>query len=163
MDAEFTHSPAAPVAVPAAGVAAGVIAAAAYLAAQMTFNATVLGGAGWEPLQRIAAILLGPDAAPPPVEISARVIGIALIIHFALGGAFGRVIDIAVGKRSGTAAVVAGAIAGAVLYGVNYWLIAPVAFEWFVGGITTFIDHLLFGGLAALVYTHLRPRMTAFA
>jgi len=61
------------------------------------------------------------------------------------------------------AAVVAGAIAGAVLYGVNYWLIAPVAFEWFVGGITTFIDHLLFGGLAALVYTHLRPRMTAFA
>jgi hypothetical protein len=52
------------------GVLSGLIAGAAYLMAQMSFAATVRNGQGWEPLQRIAAILPGPDAAPPPSGVA---------------------------------------------------------------------------------------------
>ncbi|HVZ44825.1 MAG TPA: hypothetical protein VHA82_13525 [Ramlibacter sp.] len=145
---------------PFAGVIAGAVAGAAYLVAQMIFAATVLGGEGAEPLQRIGAILLGPDELPPPAEFSARIIGIALLIHFGLAIVFGRIIDGAVRGLDGFAALATGACAGVVLYVIDYWVIAPVAFPWFLDsrGPTTFLDHVLFGVVAAAVYVALRGK-----
>jgi hypothetical protein len=58
------------------------------------------------------------------------------------------------------AALIGGAV-GAALFVLNFWFIAPEAFPWFADSrtFTTAADHVLFGVVAALVYSYL----TAFA
>lgn len=148
---------------PLAGVLAGLVAGVAYLVAQMAFSAGVHGGIGWEPLQRISAMLLGTDVLPPPGDIDITIGGIGLLIHLGLAIVFGRVVDVVVLGRMPAAAVLRGALVGLALYGLNYWLLAPVAFPWFedARGLTTLVDHLLFGAVAGAVYAHLRPRLQA--
>lgn len=144
-----------------AGVPAGVIAGLAYLAAQVLF-ALALGGTGSEPFQRIAAILLGPDAVPPPAEWSARVVGMALIIHLPLSAVYGRLVDVLVMRTTHAATAGAlGAIAGAALFVLNRTLIAPHVFPGFDASHTlpTAVDHVLFGTVAALVCFYLRRHL----
>jgi hypothetical protein len=143
---------------PIAGVLAGAVAGAAYLAAQMAFVATVHGGQGWEPLQRISAMLLGEDVLPPPGQVDLTIAGIGLLIHFGLAITFGRLVDQFVRARGVVQGAWRGALVGLALYAVNYWLVAPWAFPWFEEnrGLTTALDHLLFGGVAGVAYVHLR-------
>lgn len=143
---------------PVAGVIAGLAAALAYLLAQMLFAATVQGGEFWAPLQRISAILLGPNAVDPHEALNIQVAGMALLIHFALGAVYGRVIDFAVRGRESITAIAVGAGVGLAIYVVNYWVLTPIAFAWFGQnrGATTLIDHLMFGVVAAAVYVPLR-------
>lgn len=143
---------------PVAGVLAGLLAGAAYLLAQMGFAATVQGGVGWEPLHRISAMLLGDGALPPPADVDLTIGGFALLIHFALAINFGRVVDLLVRERDLPAACLRGALVGLALYVLNFWLIAPALFPWFedVRGLTTVIDHLLFGAVAGAAYVPLR-------
>lgn len=49
---------------------AGVIAGSVYLAAQMMFVTVIRQDSPWIPLQRISALLLGPDALLPAGKIS---------------------------------------------------------------------------------------------
>jgi hypothetical protein len=144
---------------PIAGVLAGLVAGAAYLGAQMMFAVTVHDGSGWEPLQRMGAMLLGDEAAPPG-RWSGGMIGISLLIHFGLAIVYGRLVDSLVRGRPLVPALVRGAAFGLLLYGVNYWLIAPVAFPWFAEGrsATALLDHVLFGAVAAGAYVVLRRR-----
>lgn len=143
---------------PISGVLAGLVAGAAYLAAQMALVAGVHDGVGWEPLQRISAMLLGEDVLPPPGEVDLTIGGIGLLIHFGLAMAFGRLVDVSVRDRGAVQAAWRGAAVGLVLYAVNYWLVAPWAFPWFGDnrGLTTLVDHLLFGMVAGVAYVHLR-------
>lgn len=142
----------------AAGMLAGVLAGIVYLVAQMTFAATVLGGAGWEPLQRIAALLLGPDAAPPPAAISPTIVGMALILHLPLSALFGRFVAFCVGPVDGRWTALAGLACGLSLYIVNFWLLAPVFFPWFLDSrhAVTAFDHALFGIVAAIAFLVIR-------
>jgi hypothetical protein len=146
---------------PVAGVLAGVAAGAAYIVAQALFASFAPEGAAWLPLQRISAILLGPDAVDARDALNIQVAGMALLIHFALAAVYGRFIDAAVRGRAGLQSLVRGALVGLAIYAVNYWLIAPVAFPWFAEnrGLTTVLDHLLFGVVAAGMYTTLRQRL----
>jgi len=145
---------------PLAGSLAGLFAGAAYLVAQISFAAVVRGGQGWEPLQRIAAILLGPDAAPPPAEISLAIAGMALLIHFPLAAVYGRIADLLVRGRTLARAGLLGALLGLAIYGLNFWVIAPSAFPWFEQSRDpiTALDHVLFGVVAAVVCAFLRRR-----
>jgi hypothetical protein len=147
-----------PLSEPVAGVLGGLAAGAAYLIAQVTFTAVLHAGGAAEPLQRIAAILMGPDAAPPPAEFSFTVFGMAMIIHFALAMAFGRLVSVLVWRRAAGPGVLVGALVGLALYLVNFWLLAPVAFPWFADSIraVTMVDHLLFGAVAAAVCLSVR-------
>jgi hypothetical protein len=142
---------------PVAACIAGAIAGAAYLAAQVGFAALFHGG-GAEPLQRIAAILMGPDVAPPPAELTTTVAGMAMLIHFALAVVFGRIVGSVAGRRPAAAAAAAGATVGAALYAFNFLLLAPAAFPWFgqAASATTLFDHLLFGGVAGALCSVLR-------
>ena len=146
---------------PVAGVAGGVVAGIAYLLAQVSFTAMLHAGTAAEPLQRIAAILMGPDTAPPPSEWTFTVFGMALIIHFGLAMAFGRIVGTLVSRLSLLPAVATGALVGALLYALDFLLIAPHAFPWFAESVQalTLADHLLFGAVAAAVCVTLRqPR-----
>jgi hypothetical protein len=143
---------------PVAGVVGGVIAGTAYLVAQISFTAAARPGSAAEPLQRIAAILMGPDAAPPPAEFSFTVLGMAFIIHFALAMVFGRLISVLVWRRRPASGVLVGGALGVALYALNFGLIAPTAFPWFEDALrtVTLMDHALFGAVAAAVCLALR-------
>lgn len=136
---------------PVAGVLGGLVAGAAYLLGQVGLTGAIRQGAMAEPLQRIAAILLGPDAAPPPADLDFTIAGMALLIHFALAMVYGRVIsEFVAGRRFGTGVLI-GAITGLGLYVLNFYVLAPTAFPWFEGALrmVTAVDHLLFGAIAA--------------
>jgi hypothetical protein len=143
---------------PVAGVAGGFVAGLAYLLAQVGFTVAVHPGTAAEPLQRIAAILLGPDAAPPPGEFTLVMFGMALIIHFGLAMVFGRLVSVLTWRRSTGAGILVGALVGLALYVIDFLLIAPEAFPWFVDAIraVTVADHALFGAVAAAVALALR-------
>lgn len=143
---------------PVAGVLAGLVAGAAYLIAQISLTAALRGGGAAEPLQRIAAILMGPNAAPPPTEFTFTVLGMALIIHFGLAMVFGRIVSVAVWHHSTSRGVLIGAAIGLALYAINFGLLAPSAFPWFEDSIraVTIADHLLFGSVAAAVCLTIR-------
>lgn len=146
---------------PFAGVIAGVVAGAAYLAAQAFFSATVHGADAWAPLQRISAMLLGPDDLPPSTDHSATLAGMGLLIHFGLAVVFGRFVDLAVRGRVRLDALLRGLAVGVALYAVNFFVVAPLAFPWFEDsrGLTTLLDHALFGAVAVVVYLQLRRRL----
>jgi hypothetical protein len=143
---------------PVAGVVGGFVAGLAYLLAQVAFTVAVRPGTAAEPLQRIAAILLGPDAAPPPAEFTLVMFGMALIIHFGLAMAFGRLVSVLAWGRSTGAGILVGALVGLALYVIDFVLIAPHAFPWFLDSIrpVTVADHALFGVVAAAVALALR-------
>lgn len=146
---------------PVAGVIGGLVAGAAYLVAQVSLSAALRPGTAAEPLQRIAAMLMGPGAAPPPAQLTFTVFGMALIIHFALSMAFGRIVSTLAWRRRTGAGILAGALAGLALYAVNFGWIAPVAFPWFEDSLrwTTVANHALFGAVAGAVCLALRgPR-----
>ena len=141
-------------------IVSGVLAGIAYLIAQMSFAATVHDGNGWEPIQRIAAILLGPDAAPPS-RMSGPVTGMALLIHLPLAGLYGRLIGWVVRCFEDQWAALVGAACGLLIYAVNFYLIAPSAFPWYEESrnAITALDHAIFGILAAVFYQALTRRL----
>jgi hypothetical protein len=144
----------------AAGLA-GLIAGTVYLLAQTTFTLFIGLQSASEPIQRIAAILLGPDAAPPPAELSLTIVGMALLIHLPLAFVYGRLIGRLVRDVRPFAAVAIGAAFGLAMYGLNFELIAPKAFSWFEAsrGAITLFDHALFGAVAAAAFVLLRRRL----
>ena len=142
-----------------AGVLAGVIAGAAYLVAQLTL-AGLPHGLGSAPPQRIAAILMGPDVAPPPAGWDVTVVGMAMLIHFGLAIVYGRFVAMLAWKRALPVAIAIGCAVGVGIFLVNFELLAPSAFPWFDASprAVTLVDHLLFGGIAGAVCVALRNR-----
>ena len=142
---------------------AGLVAGAAYLLAQMAFAATVHGGAGWEPLQRTSAMLLGDGVLPPPADVDLTIAGFGLLIHLALAINFGRVVDLLVRDRDLPAACLRGALVGLALYALDFWFVAPMLFPWFENnrGLTTIADHLLFGAVAGAACVQIRAWLHA--
>jgi hypothetical protein len=145
---------------PVAGVIGGCVAGAAYLLAQIASSAALRPAGAAEPLQRIAAILMGPDSAPPAGELTFTVVGMALIIHFGLSMSLGRVVSTLVWPRRMGTGILVGALVGLALYALNFGLIAPAAFPWFADSLRwwTMVDHALFGAVAAAVCLALRSR-----
>jgi hypothetical protein len=141
------------------GTLAGFIAGVAYLGAQVSFSALAQQGDAAQPLQRIAAILMGRDAAPPPAELNFTIFGMAMLIHFGLAIVYGRLIAAVVGRLAPFPAVALGAGIGLTLFVLNFEVIAPLAFPWFESAlrVITAADHALFGAVAAAVCVLLRP------
>jgi hypothetical protein len=142
----------------AAGTLGGLAAGAVYIVAQVTLSALVQGGSAAAPVERIAAMLMGSDAAPPGAGFSFTVLGMAAIIHFALSITFGQLVSSLVWHRRARAALLVGALTGVALYGLNFEIIAPLAFPWFEDSVTwvSLADHALFGMVAAAVCLALR-------
>jgi uncharacterized membrane protein YagU involved in acid resistance len=143
---------------PFAGVLCGLVAGAAYLAAQMSFTSLIQGDSAWAPLHRMAAILLGPDAATPPFDAPMTLVGIALMIHFTLAIVYGRIVDWLVRGSAPQFAALLGAAFGLGIYVLNFWVFAPIAFPWFEESrsIVTAMDHAIFGAVAGVSCAHLR-------
>jgi hypothetical protein len=87
-----------------------------------------------------------------------QAVAVAMLIHLPLSAAYGAAVGALV-RRSGMGAALAiGLIAGLALYGINFYLVAPAMFPWFVEAQNwiSALTHALFGVVAAAVYVGMR-------
>lgn len=146
----------------AAAAASGFAAGALLMMLELFWSAIIQDANPWVTSHRIAALALGPEVLKSG-EFSTGIVGVALIIHYALGIAFGLVLAAVMApfhfdSSAGTALIV-GAVFGLLLYLVNFFVMTS-AFPWFaeMRGLPTLTAHLIFGASAALIYMKLeRP------
>jgi uncharacterized membrane protein len=151
------HRPSSRVSAVSTGAVAGLVAGVAFVLAQMVLVWLVDGESPWAPPHLIAAMVLGPEILPP-VDFSLQATLVALAIHLPLSALYGVAIGALVGNFRPGAALVVGVLAGLAIYGLNFYLVVPSLFPWFVearGPIALF-THALFGMVAAGMYAAMR-------
>lgn len=139
------------------GVTAGIV----YIAALSLFS--LLGDRPVSgPTHSIAAVVLRSGVLAPEDSFAPQVVAVAVAVHLGLSLLYGVLIGWLVHRMKAPAALAAGtAFALVAIFGVNFYLIAPAAFPWFVDARdgATALAHGLFGLIAAAVYVALRrPR-----
>ena len=139
------------------GAVAGILAGIAFAMFEMIMAAVIDGtGAFFMPLRMIGAIGLGKSALDPGSSlVTAGAAG--LVIHMALSMMYGVGIAIVfrlvpVLARSATSVLAVASLAGALLWVVNFHLIAPaLGWAWFPDGtraLTQVVAHTIFFGTA---------------
>jgi hypothetical protein len=152
-----------------AAAASGFVAGAILMVLELFWSAIVQDGNPWVTSHKIAAIVLGDDVLQPadfrPADFSVGIVGVALIIHYVLGIAFGLVLAAIIAPfrfdSSIGMALVVGAVFGLILYLINFYALTSV-FPWFADmrGWETLIANLIFGMAVALLYIKLeRPEI----
>ncbi len=145
-----------------ASVWAGLIAGLVFMMLEMVMVWLFMGQSPWGPPRMMAAMVMGPEVLPPPATFAMMPMMVAMMIHFPVSVVYGLVIGWMVHRMDMGMAVLAGAAFGLIaVYFVNFYLIAPAMFPWFVEArnwIGAFA-HLMFGAVAAAAYIRLRkPR-----
>ncbi len=140
-----------------AGACAGVTAGVVFLIVEMLLVWLAMGMSPWAPPRMMAAILLGPSILPPPADFSLLAMATALAVHLPLSALYGLVIGWLVRRCDMGMAVLVGLVSGLVIYGVNFYVIAPVMFPWFVEARNWIgvLGHAIFGMVAGGAYVHL--------
>lgn len=106
-----------------------------------------------------AAILLGPGVLQSPP--TAGIVAAALAVHFGLAIVYGLLIAALVGNGPRGSGLLLGIGFGLVVWFINYFVIAPVAFPWFMplrSSPLSPLVHAAFGLIAAWAYVSLRYR-----
>jgi hypothetical protein len=138
-----------------AGLAAGV----AFVLLETFMGALFVGGDKTDAVRRIASVALGGSVMPPGVHLTAIVFLAAAAVHIPLSLIYARVLAAMIDGMKPGPAIGAGALFGAALYVVNYYVFSGL-FPWFVSarGPEALIAHLAFGMLVAGIYTRLARR-----
>lgn len=140
---------------------AGIIGGAVFMMAEMLMVWIFMGQSPWGPPRMIAAMLLGKDVLPPPADFAMVPVMVAMMIHFMLSVVYGLVLGPIVRRMGMGAALMAGTVFGLVaVYAVNFYVIAPMLFPWFVEARNwvSLVAHALFGMAVAGAYVLLRRR-----
>lgn len=119
----------------------------------------VMGMSPWAPPRMMAAMVLGPEILPPPADFSLMAVMTAMVIHFPLSIVYGLILGWAVHRLEMGAALLAGAAFGlSAVYAVNFYLIAPMAFPWFVEAQNwiSVLAHVILGMVLAGTYVAMR-------
>lgn len=138
---------------------AGVIAGAVFLMVEMLLVWLVQGMSPWAPPRMMAAMVLGPGILPPPDTFSLTATMTAMMVHFPLSIVYGLVLGWAIHRLEMGMALLVGAAFGLIaVYGVNFYLIAPMAFPWFVEArnMVSIVAHVIFGVVLAGAYVAMR-------
>jgi hypothetical protein len=89
----------------------------------------VMGVSPWAPPRMMAAILLGEGVLPPPATFDIGVVMAAMMLHFVLSIIYSFIIAEAVQRGGMGFAVAIGALAGLVIYLLNFCVFTE-AFPW---------------------------------
>ena len=106
-----------------AAVWAGLIAGAFFMMLEMLMVPLLGGGSPWEPPRMIAAIVMGEGVLPSPQTpptFDLTVLMAAMTVHFLLSIIFALIIGAVVAHFDLGMALIVGAVAGLVLYLVNF-------------------------------------------
>jgi hypothetical protein len=131
------------------GVIGGIVAGVMFAAYEMIVTAAMMGiDSFFMPLRMIGAILLGPVALDPTYPVLSASLA-ALAVHVPLAIAYGVIFAVIVGGlRSAATDIALGALYGAALWLINFYVVAPTAFPWFLmsSPLVQFIGHTFFFG-----------------
>jgi hypothetical protein len=130
-----------------------VIAGAVFAVIEVALAWAVKGQSPWTPLHMIGAIGLGPDAMTPPDTFDLKIIGVAVLIHFALAILYGVILAVIIQRLGTTTAVVVGALYGLALYFINFYGFTRW-FPWFADARdwVSILSHIVQSGLMAGLY-----------
>jgi hypothetical protein len=139
---------------------AGVIAGVMFMFMEMALVRLLHGAIPWEPRRMIAAIVLGEYVLPPPVPFSYAMMTLTMLIHFMLSVVYGLIGAAIVNRFGYKAAMLGGAVFGFAIYAVNFYVVAPAIFPWFMGARNwiSLCDHIVFGAVIGAGYLWLRNR-----
>lgn len=146
-----------------AAIWSGVIAGLVFLMLEMLLVWVVLGMSPWAPPRMMAAMVLGKGILPPPADFSFQAVMTAMMIHLPLSAVYGVIIGWLVHRFDMVKAVLIGMAFGVVaVYGVNFYLVAPAVFPWFVDARNwiSLVSHAMFGMVAAGAYVAMRSQRT---
>lgn len=139
-----------------AGVWAGLIAGAFFMMLEMLMVPLLGSGSPWGPPRMIAAIVMGEGVLPSLATLptfNLKVLMAAMAVHFILSIIFAIIIGGVVARFDLVMALIVGAVAGLVLYLVNFYGLTAF-FPWFAmarNWISIFA-HISFGIAAAWSY-----------
>lgn len=135
-----------------AAVWAGVIAGLGFMMIEMAML-IMMGQSPWGPPRMMAAIVLGGDVLPPPATFDMGVMAAAMGVHLPLSILYGLVFAAFASRLSLWLALMAGAVYGLLIYGVNFYGMTSF-FPWFAEarGIDSIIGHTMFGVILAGAY-----------
>jgi hypothetical protein len=131
------------------GAVAGIVAGLVFAAFEMVASAFMVGtDAFFMPLRMIGAIALGPEALDPGYSLlTAGFAGV--VVHLVLAVIYGLIFGaIAATLRGPGAFIGLGSVFGFALWLINFYLIAPAAFPWFLEAnpMIQFLAHTFFFG-----------------
>lgn len=148
-----------------AAIWAGVIAGIVFMMMEMIMVMIFEGQSPWAPPRMMAAMALGKDVLPPPADFDLKIMMTAMAIHFPLSVILGLIAGWIVHRLDIGIALLVGAVTGLAVYFVNFHLIAPAAFPWFVQsqGWISVMSHMVFGIVLTGAYAGLRKSTPAEA
>lgn len=132
------------------GAIAGTVAGIFFAVVTMWFTAAT--GAGWlAPLKLISTVALGADALEAGTALPWVGVVVHMVISVALGMAFALIAPML--RTNGTVALV-GTVYGAVIYVVNFLIVAPLVLPQFLGTNQPFelVVHMVFGTLLSFFF-----------
>lgn len=137
----------------------GVIAGLIFMMAEMMLVWLAMGMSPWAPPRMMAAMILGKGILPPPDDFSLSAVMSAMMVHLPLSAIYGLIIGWLVHRLDMLKAVLVGIAFGLIaIYGVNFYLVAPAFFPWFVDARNWIgvVSHVIFGVVAAAMYVSMR-------
>lgn len=141
-----------------AAVWAGVIAGIVFLVVEMLMVMIFMGQSPWGPPRMMAAMVLGKDVLPPPADFDFGIVMTAMMVHFPLSIVYGLAAGWIVHRLKGTNVLLIGGVFGLAVYFVNFYLIAPAAFPWFMEARNWVgvVAHLIYGLVLGVAYAGMR-------
>jgi uncharacterized membrane protein YagU involved in acid resistance len=132
------------------GAVGGVLAGMVFAAVTMWFTDSTAGKADM-PLRMISTIVKGDQA----MGAGTTSVGLGVLVHLVLSALFGMLFALAVPRlRSNGTVALAGTLYGALLYVVNFVVLAPLAFTVFKMANQPFelFAHIVFGTLLSFAF-----------
>lgn len=139
----------------AGAIWSGLIAGLVFLMIEMTML-MMMGQSPWGPPRMMGAIVLGPDALPPPASFDMGAVGAAMLVHFPLSVLYAFILGLALERLSLWTSLFAGAVFGVAIYFINFHGFTAL-FPWFAEarGIGSIAGHLAYGVVLAFAYKKL--------
>ena len=140
-----------------AGAFAGIIAGIVFMMLEMAL-VMMQGMSPWGPPRMMAAMVMGQGVLPPPESFSMGIMMVAMLVHMMLSIVLGLIGAWIVHRFNWGWALAIGAVFGIAIYIVNFYIVAPAMFPWFVmaRNATSAFSHMMFGAVFGLVYVWLR-------
>jgi hypothetical protein len=135
---------------------AGLFAGTISLAAMLTLSTALYDESVWKLPRMVAAVVAGRGALQPDDEFSFTLIGLAVVVHFALALLYSLALATFVKDMPEAAAPWLGMAFGVALYFGNLYGFTRL-FPWFaeLRTLDTLAAHVVFGIVAATAYRHL--------
>jgi hypothetical protein len=135
-----------------AGLAAGALATIVEIVLWLVFT-DALPGILFRDARFAAAIVMGPSALSPTVDMDWRILLVATIVHFDLSVVYALILCAMIWRLHVFSSLVVGALFGALLYVINMYGFTAV-FPWFAAARDwiTFVAHVTFAMIAAGTY-----------